>query len=55
MAALDNERLGLVFATRPDIIEGIKQAAGAVTTSTLLARLQSWQACHDPRHTDTAL
>lgn len=27
MAALDSERLGLVFATRPDIIEGIKQAA----------------------------
>ncbi|ROV92202.1 hypothetical protein VMCG_09298 [Cytospora schulzeri] len=28
MATLDNERLGLVFATRPDIIEGIQKAAG---------------------------
>ncbi|ROV92054.1 hypothetical protein VPNG_09833 [Cytospora leucostoma] len=27
MAALDNERLGLVFATRPDILEGIQKAA----------------------------
>lgn len=27
MATLDSERLGLVFATRPDIIDGIKQAA----------------------------
>lgn len=34
MAALDNERLGLVFATRPDILEGIKQAAGALMTLT---------------------
>lgn len=28
MATLDNERLGLVFATRPDILEGIQNAAG---------------------------
>ncbi|POS74458.1 hypothetical protein DHEL01_v207150 [Diaporthe helianthi] len=27
MATLDDERLGLVFATRPDILDGIKEAA----------------------------
>ncbi|KAI3396852.1 hypothetical protein diail_11624 [Diaporthe ilicicola] len=42
MAALDNERLSLVFGTRPDILEGIKQAADTPERITLFNSIASF-------------
>lgn len=39
MASLDTERLGLVFATRPDIVESIQKAAGTLTPWILVVQL----------------
>ncbi|KAK2606545.1 hypothetical protein N8I77_005287 [Diaporthe amygdali] len=51
MAALDNEKLGLVFGARPDILEGIKQAADTPERITLFNSIASFvsdQQAHDP-------
>ncbi|KAG8164386.1 hypothetical protein KVR01_006304 [Diaporthe batatas] len=44
MAALDHERLGLVFATRPDILDGIKQAADSPERIALFNSIASFVA-----------